>query len=127
MIDDPLIMTGASLQTVADDPSYDRRQPQGDDRRPPHFEDKQHHSFVDRRMLDDRRFPDYEHRPLSEAVHTGNAPSQDCSQEAFFGNERHIGPAQAMKTRVPLLSSVPNVAAVSMAPADPTADEAYDW
>jgi hypothetical protein len=75
-------------------------------------------------MLDDRRFPEYEHRPLSEAAHTGNAPSQDCPREAFFGNERHIGPAQAMKTRVPLLSSVPNVAAVSMAPADPTADGA---
>jgi hypothetical protein len=107
-------------------PSYDRRPPQSDDRRPPHFEDKQHSSFVDRRMLDDRRFPEYEHRPLSEAAHTGNAPSQDCPREAFFGNERHIGPAQAMKTRVPLLSSVPppNVAAVGMAPADPTTDGA---
>jgi hypothetical protein len=101
-------------------PSYDRRPPQSDDRRPPHFEDKQHPSFVDRRI------PDYEHRPLSEEVDTGNAQSQDRPHEAFLGNERHIGPAQAMKTRVPLLSSVPppNAAAVSMAPADPTAEGA---
>jgi hypothetical protein len=77
-------------------------------------------------MLDDRRFPNYEHRPLSEEAHTGNAPLQDRPQEAFLGNERHIGPAQAMKTRVPLLSSAPppNVAAVSMAPADPAAEGA---
>ncbi|KAF8490384.1 hypothetical protein F5888DRAFT_1131783 [Russula emetica] len=101
-------------------PSYDRRPPQSDDRRPPHFEDKQHPSFVDRRI------PDYEHRPLSEEVDIGNAQSQDRPQEAFLGNERHIGPAQAMKTRVPLLSSVPppNAAAVSMAPANPTAEGA---
>ena len=107
-------------------PSYDRRPPQSDDRRPPHFEDKQHPSFVDRRMLDDRRFANYEHRPLSEDVHTGNAPLQDRPQEAFLGDERNTGPAQAMKSRVPLLSSVlpPNAAAASMAPADPTAEGA---
>jgi hypothetical protein len=107
-------------------PNYDRRPTQSEDRPPPHFEDKQHPSFVDRRMLDDRRFPNYEHRPLLEEVHTGNAPLQDRPQEAFLGNERHIGPAQPMKTRVPLLSSVPppNVAAVSMVPADPIAEGA---
>lgn len=101
-------------------PSYDRRPPQTDDRRPPYFEDRQHPSFVDRRLLDDRRFSDYDHRPLLEEVHTGNAPSQDRPPEDFLGNERHIGPAQAMKTRVPLLSSIPpaNIAAVGMAPAD---------
>ena len=105
-------------------PSYDRRPPQSNVRRLPHFDDKQHPSFVDRRVLDDRRYPDYEHRPLSEEVHTGNAPSQDRPQEDFLGNEGHIGPAQAMKTHVPVLSSVPppSVAAVSMAPADPTAE-----
>jgi hypothetical protein len=104
----------------------DRRPPQNDDRRP-HFEDKQHPSFVDRRMLDDRRFPDYEHRPISEEVHSGNAPSQD-RPEAFLGNEKHVGPVQAMKTRVPFLSDVspPNVAAVTMAPdsVDPAAEGA---
>ncbi len=109
-------------------PSYDRRPPQNDDRRPPHFEDKQHPSFADRRMFDDRRFPDHEHRPLSEEVHSGNAPSQGRPLEAFLGNEGHVGPVQAMKTRVPLLSSVlpTNVAAVSIAPdsADPVAEGA---
>ena len=104
--------------------SYDRRPPQGDVKRLPHVEDKQHPSFIDRRVLDDSRYPDYEHRPLSEEVHTGNAPSQDRRQETFLGNERHISPAKAMKTQVPLLSSVspPNVAAVSMASADPTTE-----
>ena len=90
----------------------ERRPPQNDDSRFPHFEDKH---LVDRRMLDDRRYPAYEHRPLSEEVHSGNAPSQDRPQDAFLGNERRV---QAMKTHVPMLSSVPppNVATVSMAP-----------
>lgn len=64
-------------------PSYDRRPPQSNDRRPHHFEDKQHSGVVDRLMLNDCRSPDYEHRPLSEEAHTGNAPSQDRSQEAL--------------------------------------------
>ena len=77
-------------------------------------------------MLDGRRYFDYEHRPLSEEVHTGNAPSQDRQQETFSGNERHISPVRAIKTYVPLLTSVspPNVATVSMASADPTREGA---
>ena len=75
-------------------------------------------------MLDDRRYPDYEHRPLSEEVHTGIAPSQDRPQETFLGNERHISPARAMKTHVPLLTSVSPPNAVSMASADPTREGA---
>ncbi|KAH9973951.1 hypothetical protein BJV74DRAFT_863899 [Russula compacta] len=102
-------------------PSYDRRPPHNDDRRLPRFENKHAPSFVDRRMVDDRHFPGYEHRSLSEEVRTGYALSQNRPQE---GNERRLGPA--MKTHVPAPSSVPSpgVAAVVMAsdPVNPAVD-----
>lgn len=111
-------------------PSYDRRPShvgddrrllQNDDRRFPRFENKHAPSLVDRRMVEDRHFPGYEHRPLPEEVRTGYAPSQNRPQE---GNERRLGPA--MKTHVSAPSSVPSpgVAAVVMAsdPVNPAVD-----
>jgi hypothetical protein len=98
-------------------PSFERRPPQvgddrrplqNDDRRPPHFEDRQPPTFADRRIPDDRRYSVNERRPLSEEVHIGNAPHQNLSQEALSERERHLGPAQAIKSLVPTPSSVPS-------------------
>ncbi|KAI0249643.1 hypothetical protein BJV78DRAFT_1283892 [Lactifluus subvellereus] len=109
-------------------PGYDRRSLPNDDRRPPHVEDKRPPSFVDRRLLDDRRILDYERRPLSEENRPRNVPSRDLPQEPHLGNETRPGEAQAMKTHAsaPLTSSAPSpgvaVSAPVSAPVDPAAD-----
>jgi hypothetical protein len=110
--------------------SYDRRPPTNNDRRSLHVEDKRPPSLVDRRLLDDRRFPDYERRPLLEENQSRNVPSQDLPQVSHLGNERRPDAAQTVKTHAsaPLTSpSAPSpgitVTAASVpAPVDPVAE-----
>jgi hypothetical protein len=110
--------------------SFDRRPPTNGDRRPLPVEDKRPPNFVDRRLLDDRRIPDYERPPLSEANQSRNIPSQDLPRGSHLGNERRPDATQAVKTHVsaPLTSSsAPSTGATVTsasvpAPVDPVAD-----
>jgi hypothetical protein len=104
-------------------PSYDKRPFLNDDRHLPQFEDKHSSNFIDRRALDDHP-PGHERRPFTEEARTGNAPSHDRPKESL-GNDRRLGPDQAMRTHVSALPSAPPCSAtvnLAFRPVDIAAD-----